>query len=116
VFPVLHPLLEGLYWDLANNGTAVTTLWKAYITSIASPAVKEVKVSNETMGSVACIFNFLYRVWHTGPKNLRSLPPSDESGSERFLEAFSTIALSMIDMPSTPPVCSVDERVPGSPI
>lgn len=97
VFPVLHPLLEGLYWDLANNGTAVTTLWKAYITSIASPAVKEVKVSNETMGSVACIFNFLYRVWHTGPKNLRSLPPSDESGSERFLEAFSTIALSMIE-------------------
>jgi hypothetical protein len=97
VFAVLNPLLEQLYWDLSEDEAPITTLWNAYILSIASPAAKEVKVSNETMTCVACIFNFLYRIWHTGPKNIHSLPAVNGAGAETFLESFAKIALSAID-------------------
>lgn len=97
VFPVLQPLLQALYWDLGREGTAITSLWNAYNTSIASPAVKEIKVPNETMSCVACTFNLLYRIWHTGPTNLQCLPGPSGSRSENFLESFATIILSMVD-------------------
>ena len=97
VFALMNPLLEQLYWDLAEEGTAITSLWDTYMTSIAAPAVKEVKVANETMACVACIFNFLYRTWHTGPKNLQTLPALNGSGPEKFLSSFTNIILSAID-------------------
>jgi hypothetical protein len=94
VFPALDPLLEKLYWDLNIDSETITSMWKAYITSIASPAVKEVKVSNETMSSIAYIFNFLYRIWHIGPNKIRSLPASNGPGN--FLGSFGKIIGSTI--------------------
>lgn len=91
VFPILSPLLEKLYWDLSEDGETVTTLWKAYITSIASPAIKEVKVSNETMSCVACIFNFLYKIWQIGPNSLQTVPPLEGPLSVDFLSSFESI-------------------------
>ena len=97
VFALLNPLLEQLYWDLIDDGAAVSILWDTYITSIASPAAKEVKVANETMACVASIFNLLYRIWHAGPKNLHSLPASNDHHPESFLSCFTNIILSVID-------------------
>lgn len=97
VFAVLSHLLENLFWDLSEDGATITALWDAYITSIASPAVKEVKVANETMACVACIFNVLYRVWHIGPVNLQRLPAANGDTPDDFLGSFAKIALSMID-------------------
>ena len=91
IFPVLGPLIETLYWDLGKETGIMTGLWNAYITSIASPAAKEVKVSNETMSCVACIFGLLYKIWQGGTKSLQSLPPSNDSVSEDFLSSFETI-------------------------
>lgn len=99
VFVVLDPLLEKLYWDIGEDSEAITILWKTYITSIASPAVKEVKVSNETMACIASVFNFLYRIWHIGPKNVRSLVSSNGPGfgSTNFLRSFGKIILTTIE-------------------
>jgi hypothetical protein len=91
VFSVISPLLEKLYWDLEEETESVTTLWKKYITSIASPALKEVKVSNETMSCVACIFGLLDKIWQNGPKHLHSVPPSEDDLSAHFLASFERI-------------------------
>jgi hypothetical protein len=97
VFSLLNPLLEQLFWDLTEERAVITAVWDTYITSIAAPAAKEVKVANETMACVACIFNFLYRVWHTGPKNLCSLPVSNDAHPGNFLSSFTNVILSTID-------------------
>jgi hypothetical protein len=93
VFPILAPLLEKMYWDLPRD-TPIRRLWQAYITSIASPAIKEVKVAIETMGCVAAIFSLLHRVWHAGGPNLESLPwPKGPPGSSAFLASFDSLLL-----------------------
>jgi hypothetical protein len=97
VFPVMYPLLEKLYWDLSDEGTISTKLWKAYVTSIASPAIKEVKVSVETMACVARIFDLIYRIWQTGPDNMRSLSASNGTGQHDFLGSFGNIVLTTLE-------------------
>jgi hypothetical protein len=87
VFPVLGPLLEKLYWNLGENSD-VSSLWEAYITSIASPMMKEVKVSIDTMGCVASLFSLLYKIWNLGPKNVDSLKPCKEPSLPQSTSAF----------------------------
>ncbi len=102
VFQVLAPLLEKLYWDLSGESN-ITAVWRAYIRSIASPAVMEVKVSNDTMASLASIFSVLYKIWHTGPQNLQSLPASvvpphkDIPSTSAFLKSFEAILMTTIE-------------------
>jgi hypothetical protein len=91
VFPLIGPILERLFWDLSEDTQIVTALWKAYITSIASPAIKEVKVANETMSCVACIFGLLYKIWQMGPKSLQTVPSPDSALSADFLLSFESI-------------------------
>lgn len=96
VFPIISPLLEKLFWDLGEETETITTLWKAYITSISSPAIKEVKVANETMSCVAHIFGLLYKIWQIGPKSLQTVPPSESALSADFLSSFETIVSTTI--------------------
>jgi hypothetical protein len=91
VFPIMSPLLENLYWDLGEETETATGLWKSYITSIASPAVMEVKVSNETMSCVACIFGLMYKIWQGGPKSLQPESIPKRPLSEDFLSSFERI-------------------------
>ncbi|KAF4632305.1 hypothetical protein G7Y89_g5821 [Cudoniella acicularis] len=90
VFPVLIPIMEKLYWDLGHE-SQVTDLWETYITSIASPAIMEVKVSNDTMSSIASMFSLLHRIWHTGPKSIPGLPSTKSPSSSEFLKGFENI-------------------------
>ncbi|KAG9244064.1 Rap1-interacting factor 1 N terminal-domain-containing protein [Calycina marina] len=91
VFNVLTPLLSKLFWDLCDDEEVITTLFATYITSIASPAAKEIKVSNETMACVAEIFNLLYQIWQAGPSGVASLSRSNGSSDESFLGSFGNI-------------------------
>ncbi|RDL40873.1 uncharacterized protein BP5553_00852 [Venustampulla echinocandica] len=96
VFVVLAPILERLYWDLgAKSETA--TIWQTYITSIASPASMEVKVSNDTMASLASIFGLLYQIWHTGPFTIPSLSPPSGSRTPEFLKSFERLLIPTIE-------------------
>ncbi|TVY18532.1 Telomere length regulator protein [Lachnellula arida] len=95
VFPVLSPLLQKLYWDLGED-SQITNLLQAYITSIASPAAMEIKVSTDTLTSLACIFDLLYRIWNTGPKSLAVAPWSKSSSNSDFLRSFEKVLLMTI--------------------
>ena len=98
VFPILEPLLEKLYWDLGDETSetnSINTLWKTYIMSIASAAVKEIKVSNDAMACVARIFSFLYKVWNIGPKSLQSLPHAEQG--QNFLASFDKVISTAIE-------------------
>ncbi|KAH8594703.1 Rap1-interacting factor 1 N terminal-domain-containing protein [Bisporella sp. PMI_857] len=96
VFPVMEPVLEKLFWDLSESSEPASCLFKAYITSIASPAAKEIKVPNEAMACVAGIFNFAYRIWHLGPSNMLSLALPSRSKSNDFLGSFRNIIITAI--------------------
>jgi len=91
VFSVLGPILSSLFWDLSEDGEKATTLFRAYITSIASPSAKEIKVPNETMACVAEIFNFLFRIWQAGPTAMSSLSPTNGLGVKDFLGSFGNV-------------------------
>lgn len=97
VFPLLSSLLEKLFWDLGGS-SEINLLWQTYIKSIASPAVKEITVSMDTMTSVACIFGFLHKIWNAGPKGLNSLvrPASNISDSTAFLKSFETLVTTLL--------------------
>jgi len=87
VFPVLGPLLEKLFWDLGEDSD-ILRVWEAYITSIASPMVMEVKVSIDTMGCVASLFSLLHKIWNLGPKSIGSLRPCNEPSLPQSTSAF----------------------------
>ncbi|TAQ88451.1 hypothetical protein B7494_g3220 [Chlorociboria aeruginascens] len=94
VFKVLGPIVEKQFWEFANEESKVSHLWKTYITSIASPAIKEIKVSNDTMACVAFIFNMLYKVWQRGPGGLEQ--SREDSGSGDFMKSFESIITTTI--------------------
>jgi Rap1-interacting factor 1 N terminal len=87
VFPMLTPLLEKMYWDLGDDSD-VARLWQAYIDAIASPMLKEVTVSIDTMGCIASLFSLLYKIWNLGPKNIGSLKPCKEPSLPQSTSAF----------------------------
>jgi len=113
VFSILSPIIESLYWDLSIPKSTVTHLWKTYITSIASAAIMEVKVSNDTMASVACIFSLLYKIWQKGPKGLQARPIQSEQ-EEDFLQSFQTLVTTTIDglglLPFTERLLSIGQQ------
>ncbi|CZR66442.1 uncharacterized protein PAC_16343 [Phialocephala subalpina] len=91
VFSLLTSLLQKLYWDLGDD-SAIKRLWQSYITSIASPAVMEVKVSIDTMSCIASLFSLLVKLWGAGPEGLGSLCSSAASNKHvAFWKGFETI-------------------------
>lgn len=97
VFGLLTPLLQTLYWDLQED-SAITRLWQSYITSIASPAVMEVKVSIDTMSCIASLFSLLVKLWAVGPESLGSLCSSAASNKHvAFWQGFEMILTTMIE-------------------
>lgn len=95
VFSVLAPIIERLFWDLAGE-SVVTNLWQTYVTSVASPAVMEVKVSNDAMSTIAAIFGLLHRIWHTGPKSIPSLPSTKIHTNSEFLRSFEQLVTTAV--------------------
>jgi hypothetical protein len=94
-FQVLDPLIEILYWDLVRPSSGIRLLWKAYISSIASAAAKEVKTSNDTMSYIAVLFGTLYKIWQKGPNGLEcQVRPKD--GEEDFFGSFGILITSSI--------------------
>lgn len=87
IFPVVIPVMEKLYWELGEE-SEISTLWHTYIRWISSPAIMEVKVSNDTMSCLASIFELFYKIWRAGPNNVATLPTQDCPSNARFLQSF----------------------------
>ncbi|KUJ09710.1 uncharacterized protein LY89DRAFT_657169 [Mollisia scopiformis] len=96
IFELLQPLLQKLYWDLGED-SAITRLWKSYVTSIASAAIMEVKVSFDMMSCIASIFGTIHKFWGVGPEALGSLsatvPSSKHVAFWKGLETILTISI-----------------------
>ncbi|RDW89662.1 hypothetical protein BP6252_01694 [Coleophoma cylindrospora] len=82
VFALLEPLLETAFWQLPEEKSPISILWKTYLKSMASPAAKEIKVSLDTMACLARIFDMLYKFWHKGPTGLQTI---STGGTAEFL-------------------------------
>lgn len=88
VFKVLGQLVQKCFRDLAKWQSSIDFVWSKFAASVAAAGAKEVKVSNDTMSSVACVFTLLYKLWNGAPKDLSS----DDGGySSLFQEVFTLL-------------------------
>jgi hypothetical protein len=91
VFKVLGPLIQKCFKDLNKWESSIELVWSRFVVSVGAAGAKEVKVSNDTMSSVACVFTLLYKLWETGPRDL----PGDESGSYQSFQKVFTLLVTM---------------------
>ncbi|KAL2018392.1 hypothetical protein VTK56DRAFT_870 [Thermocarpiscus australiensis] len=67
VFAVVEPILEREFLALSRTGTATYNLWKALLSTVASAAAKEIKVSRDTALFVSDALGALQKIWRRGP-------------------------------------------------
>jgi hypothetical protein len=91
VFKVLGPMIQKYFNDLIKWESSIELLWSKFVASVGAAGAKEVKVSNDTMSSVACVFTLLYKLWETGPKDL----PGDESSLYQPFQKTFTLLVTM---------------------
>ncbi|KAK5663593.1 hypothetical protein OQA88_4024 [Cercophora sp. LCS_1] len=89
VFSVVGPLLEKDFIRLADDRSEIFRVWQALVTSVASAASKEIKVSKETTTFVVEALDVLQRIWERGQ-------PSDQARPVEFLEASSNFLETLI--------------------
>jgi hypothetical protein len=66
VFGVVEPILEQDFLALARTDSATCNLWQTLVSTVASAAAKEIKVSRDTALFVAAALNVLQKVWKRG--------------------------------------------------
>lgn len=97
IFPLLGSLLEKLFWDLSDESSPISAVWRSYIRTISLPNAMDIRVSLDTMGSVASSFSTLYRIWNAGPGALGALPPTKADqgtpGTLLFLGSFESLVM-----------------------
>jgi hypothetical protein len=91
VFKVLGPLMQKYFKELIKWESSIELLWSRFVSSVGAAGAKEVKVSNDTMSSVAYIFTLLYKLWETGPKG----SPGDEKGPYTSFQKVFTLLVTM---------------------
>ncbi|KAK4129622.1 hypothetical protein N657DRAFT_610143 [Parathielavia appendiculata] len=69
VFAVVEPILEQDFFALAKLGSATHNLWQTLVTTVASAAAKEIKVSKDTSLFVAEALAVLQKLWSRGLTN-----------------------------------------------
>ncbi|KAF8468891.1 Rap1-interacting factor 1 N terminal-domain-containing protein [Kalaharituber pfeilii] len=65
VIKTLEVAIRRSSWE--GDDCAIRLLWRKFTKTLADASMKEVKVSSETMDTVAHIFNMLQRFWREGP-------------------------------------------------
>ncbi|KAK4153273.1 Rap1-interacting factor 1 N terminal-domain-containing protein [Chaetomidium leptoderma] len=66
VFSVVEPILEQDFVALARTDTATHNLWRTLVSTVASAAAKEIKVSKDTALFVAEALRALQKIWKRG--------------------------------------------------
>jgi hypothetical protein len=67
VFAVVEPILDQDFLALAKTDSAACNLWQTLVSTVASAAAKEIKVSRDTALFVAEALNVLQKIWERGP-------------------------------------------------
>ncbi|KAL2147197.1 hypothetical protein VTI28DRAFT_152 [Corynascus sepedonium] len=66
VFGVIEHILEQDFLGLAETDSAIYRLWRSLVSTVASAAAKEIKVSKDTADFVAVALNALQKIWKRG--------------------------------------------------
>jgi hypothetical protein len=69
VFAVVEPILAQDFPALAQSDSHVYCLWQALVSTVASAAAKEIKISKDTALFVAEALNVLHKIWRRGPRS-----------------------------------------------
>jgi hypothetical protein len=66
IFAVVEPILSQAYVSLARPDSAARRLWQSLVSSVASAAAKEIKVSRDTALFVTEALGLLDKIWKRG--------------------------------------------------
>lgn len=100
VFPLVEPILEANFAKLHRRDSEVYALWKYLVTSVASAASKEVKVSVDTNIFIAESLGALFKIWSAGTTQPAE---EDKENPPSFLLSVREYLLVMLDSLSTLP-------------
>ena len=92
VFNAVGPILTKGFLELSDSDSTTFKLWEALVTTVASAASKEIKVSKETGAFVAEALGVLREIWACGPTTGDS-----QSNSATFLLSTKSFLGLMID-------------------
>lgn len=84
VFGVVEPILEHDFLALANTDSPTCSLWRTLVSTVATAAAKEIKVSRDTALFVAEALSALQKVWKQG---LSGQEEAERSVSDFLLSA-----------------------------
>ncbi|KAL2180165.1 Rap1-interacting factor 1 N terminal-domain-containing protein [Thermothelomyces heterothallicus CBS 202.75] len=89
VFGVIEPILEQDFFALSEADSATYKLWRSLVSTVASAAAKEIKVSKDTASFVGVALNTLQKVWKRGV--------SEQEGTEGNVTRFLISARAYLD-------------------
>ncbi|KAK3329361.1 Rap1-interacting factor 1 N terminal-domain-containing protein [Apodospora peruviana] len=97
VFGVVQPILERDFLALAEENSATHKLWQTLVATVASAALKEIKVAKDTAVFVTEALQVLQTVWKRGLPVDENAPP----GAVKFLlavRAFLEVMIRSLDL------------------
>jgi hypothetical protein len=109
VFAIVEPILVKNFLDIGDDKSETFKMWQSLVSSVASAASKEIKVSTDTAAFVAQSFNVVRKIWRQG------LPSTGNGlGSTAFLEAtqayLKVMTSALGQLPFTEKMLSTDDK------
>ncbi|KAK0657232.1 Rap1-interacting factor 1 N terminal-domain-containing protein [Cercophora newfieldiana] len=92
VFEIVGPILEKDIHALAQSESAALKLWQSLVTTVASAASKEIKVSKDTVVFMTEAFDVLHKIWASGLAG-----ETQGTRATEFLAAAQAFVQTMID-------------------
>ncbi|KAF8453163.1 Rap1-interacting factor 1 N terminal-domain-containing protein [Terfezia claveryi] len=92
VLKTLETAMRKSSWE--GESCAIRLLWHKFTKCLADASMKEIKISTETMDTVAHIFNMLQRFWKEGPTAFEEVP---NKSSHKFVAIFTFLIITTFE-------------------
>lgn len=92
VLKTLETAIRKSSWE--GESCAIRLLWHKFTKCLADASMKEIKISTETMDTVAHIFNMLQRFWKEGPTAFEEVP---NKSSHKFVTIFTFLIITIFE-------------------
>ena len=104
VLKTLEAAIRKSSWEGEN--CAIRLLWRKFTKCLADASMKEIKISTETMDTVAHIFNILQRFWKEGPTAFEDI---SNISSDKFVAIITFLIITTFETIGT--FCFTDKQL-----
>ncbi|KAI5808576.1 Rap1-interacting factor 1 N terminal-domain-containing protein [Peziza echinospora] len=104
VLKTIEVALRRSTWE--GEDPVICVLWRKFTKTLADANMKEIKISAETMETVAHIFNLFQRLWHDGPSLYVN---AENKSSAQFMHRFAFLITTTFDAIGT--ICFTEKQL-----